>query len=41
MSKHKKRKHKKKPTIDWLTITISAIVDLIVGVILLILDKLS
>ena len=37
----KKKRKKKKPTIDWLTIIISAIVDLIVGIILLIIDKFT
>lgn len=36
MSKHKK----KKSTIDWTNILISAIVDLIVGLILMIIDSL-
>lgn len=35
MSKHKK----KKPTIEWKTLIISAIVDLIIGIILLIIQK--
>lgn len=33
------KKKKKKSTIDWKTVTVSAIVDLIVGIILMILDR--
>lgn len=36
----KRYKHTKKPTIDWRTLLATAIMDLIVGIILLILDKL-
>ena len=39
MSKKKKHK-KKKSTIDWKTLTASAIADLIIGIILLILEHL-
>lgn len=35
-----KKKHKKKSKIDMKTLAVSAIVDLIIGIILLILDKL-
>jgi len=44
MSKKKRKKHRhdtKKPTIDWNTLIASAIVDLIVGIILLILERLT
>lgn len=36
----KKKKQKKKPKIDIKTLAVSAIMDLIIGIILLILDKL-
>ena len=36
----KMSKHTKKPKIDWLTLLATAIMDLIVGIILLILSKL-
>ena len=35
-----KKNKMKKPTIDWTTVIVSAIVDLIVGIILLVLDKM-
>lgn len=35
----KKRKHKKKP-INWRDLTISALIDLIIGTVLIIIDKL-
>lgn len=36
----KKRKKNKKPTIDYKTLAVSAIVDLLIGIILLIIEKL-
>lgn len=37
--KHKKKKHKKKP-IKWQDLAISALIDLIIGTILILIDKL-
>lgn len=34
------KKNKKKSTVDWPTVIVTAIVDLTVGIILLVLDKL-
>ncbi len=35
----KKKKKKSKSTIDWNTIIVSAIVDLLIGIILILIDK--
>lgn len=36
----KKRKKKKKKSIQWKDLTINALIDLIVGIVLIIIDKL-
>ncbi len=40
MSKKKHKNKKKKSTIDWKTLAASAIMDLIIGIILLIIESL-
>ncbi len=39
MSKKKKKQKQKKSRIDWLTLTVTAILDFIFGILLLLIDR--